>query len=310
MSPLISRLRAEQICRRKRDMFTGTYTAIVTPFKNGAVDEGAFRKLIDFQIQNGVDGIVPVGSTGEAATLDHEEHLQVIKIAVDQAAKRCKIVAGTGSNSTQEAIDLSVGAAEIGVDGVLLASPYYNKPTQEGMYRHFKVIAEKANVPVMLYNVPSRTASEIAVETCVRLVRECPNVVSIKEAGGNCDRVSLLRNALPPSFTILSGDDPLTLPFMAVGAVGVVSVVSNIIPRQIADMVKAFSANRLQEARDLHLRWYPIFKDLFIESNPIPVKAALHLMGMIESEYRLPLCELNEVNLIRLKKTLTACKLI
>jgi 4-hydroxy-tetrahydrodipicolinate synthase len=291
-------------------MFTGTYTAIVTPFKSGAIDEGAFRKLIDFQIQNGVDGIVPVGSTGEAATLDYEEHLQVIKIAVDQATKRCKIVAGTGSNSTLEAIDLSVGAAEAGVDGVLLASPYYNKPTQEGMYRHFKAVSEKAKVPVMLYNVPSRTASEIAVETCVRLVRECPNVVSIKEAGGNCDRVSLLRNALPPSFTILSGDDPLTLPFMAVGAVGVVSVVSNIIPRQIADMVKAFSESRLQEARDLHLRWYPIFKDLFIESNPIPVKAALHLMGMIESEYRLPLCELNEVNLIRLKKTLTACKLI
>ena len=172
-------------------MFTGTYTAIVTPFRNGAIDEGAFRKLIDFQIQNGVDGIVPVGSTGEAATLGHEEHLQVIKIAVDQAAKRCKIVAGTGSNSTEEAIDLSVGAAEVGVDGILLASPYYNKPTKEGMYRHFKVIAEKANVPVMLYNVPSRTASEIAVETCVRLVRECPNVVSIKEAGGNCDRRNL-----------------------------------------------------------------------------------------------------------------------
>ena len=291
-------------------MFTGTFTAIVTPFKNGAIDEGAFRKLIDFQVHNGVDGIVPVGSTGEAATLDNDEHLQVIKIAVEQAAKRCKIVAGTGSNSTREAIDLSVGAAALGVDGILLASPYYNKPTQEGIFRHFKAISEQASVPVMLYNVPSRTASEIAIETCVRLVRECPNVVAIEEAGGSCDRVALLRNALPPSFTILSGDDPLTIPFMAVGAVGVVSVASNIIPKQIADMVNAFSAGRVQEARDLHLRWYPIFKDLFIESNPIPVKAALHLMGMIESEYRLPLCEMNEVNLIRLKKTLTASKLI
>jgi 4-hydroxy-tetrahydrodipicolinate synthase len=291
-------------------MFTGTYTAIVTPFKNGAVDEGAFRKLIDFQIQNGVDGIVPVGSTGEAATLDHDEHLQVVKIAVEQAAKRCKIVAGTGSNSTREAIDLSVGAAALGVDGILLASPYYNKPTQEGMFRHFKVISDEAKVPVMLYNVPSRTASEIAIETCVRLVRECQNVVAIKEAGGSCDRVALLRNALPPSFTILSGDDPLTIPFMAVGAVGVVSVASNIIPRQIADMVKAFAAGRAQEARDQHLRCYPIFKDLFIESNPIPVKAALHLMGMIENEYRLPLCEISEANLVRLQKTLTASKLI
>jgi 4-hydroxy-tetrahydrodipicolinate synthase len=291
-------------------MFTGTFTAIVTPFKNGAVDEGAFRKLIDFQIQNGVDGIVPVGSTGEAATLNHDEHLQVVKITVEQAAKRCQVVAGTGSNSTQEAIDLSVGAAALGVDGILLASPYYNKPTQEGMYRHFKAISEQAKVPVMLYNVPSRTASEIAVETCVRLVRECPKIVSIKEAGGSCDRVALLRNALPPSFTILSGDDPLTIPFMASGAVGVVSVASNIIPRQIADMVNAFSAGRVQEARDLHLRWYPIFKDLFIESNPIPVKAALHLMGMIECEYRLPICEMNDTNLIRLKKTLSASKLI
>jgi 4-hydroxy-tetrahydrodipicolinate synthase len=291
-------------------MFTGTYTAIVTPFRNGAIDEEAYRKLIDFQIQNGVDGIVPVGSTGEAATLDNDEHLQVIKIAVEQAAKRCKIVAGTGSNSTREAIDLSVGAASLGVDGILLASPYYNKPTQEGMYRHFKAISERARVPVVLYNVPSRTASEIAVETCVRLVRECPNIVSIKEAGGNCDRVSLLRNALPPAFTILSGDDPLTLPFMSVGAVGVVSVASNIIPRQIVDMVNAFQAGRLQEARDLHLRSYPIFKDLFIESNPIPVKTALHLMGMIENEYRLPLCEMSEENLIRLKKTLISSKLI
>jgi 4-hydroxy-tetrahydrodipicolinate synthase len=291
-------------------MFTGTYTAIVTPFRNGAIDEGAYRKLIDFQIQNGVDGIVPVGSTGEAATLDNDEHLHVIKIAVEQAAKRCKIVAGTGSNSTREAIDLSVGAAALGVDGILLASPYYNKPTQEGIYRHFKAISERARIPVMLYNVPSRTASEIAVETCVRLVRECPNIVSIKEAGGNCDRVSLLRNALPPAFTILSGDDPLTLPFMSVGAVGVVSVVSNIIPKQIVDMVNAFQAGRLQEARDLHLRSYPIFKDLFIESNPIPVKTALHLMGMIENEYRLPLCEMSDANLIRLKKTLTSSKLI
>jgi 4-hydroxy-tetrahydrodipicolinate synthase len=291
-------------------MFTGTYTAIITPFKNGAIDEGAYRKLIDFQIENGVNGIVPTGSTGEAATLDHEEHLHVVKIAVEQANKRCKIVAGTGSNSTREAIDLSVGAAALGVDGILLASPYYNKPTQEGIYRHFKAISERARIPIMLYNIPGRTASEIAIETCVRLVRECPNIVSMKEAGGNCDRVSLLRNALPPSFTILSGDDPLTLPFMAVGAVGVVSVVSNMLPKQISDMVNAFQAGRLQEARDLHLRLYPIFKDLFIESNPIPVKAALHLMGMIENEYRLPLCEMSDANLDRLKKTLAAAKVI
>src|SRR5260221_11662967 len=240
-------------------MFTGTYTAIVTPFRNGAIDEEAYRKLIDFQIQNGVDGIVPVGSTGEAATLDNDEHLRLIKIAVEQAAKRCKIVAGTGSNSTREAIDLSVGAAERGVDGVLLASPYYNKPTQEGIFRHFKAISEQARIPIMLYNVPSRTASEIAVETCVRLVRECPNIVSIKEAGGNCDRVSLLRNALPPAFTILSGDDPLTLPFMAAWGVGAWRARSSIHFQQNAGIVNAFLARRFPEAPHLPFSAPPIF---------------------------------------------------
>jgi 4-hydroxy-tetrahydrodipicolinate synthase len=291
-------------------MFSGAYTALVTPFKNGAIDEAAYRRLIDFQIDNGVSGIVPTGSTGEAATLDQEEHLRVIEIAVSQAKGRCRVIAGTGSNSTREAIELSVGAAKLSVDAVLLASPYYNKPTPEGIYRHFKAVSEATDVPIMLYNVPSRTASEIDVETCVRLVRECRNVVSIKEAGGNCDRVSALRNALPPEFTILSGDDSLTIPFMAVGAVGVVSVASNIIPRQVSEMVESFLTGHIHEAKDLHLRWYAIFKDLFIESNPIPVKAALHAMGMIEAEYRLPLCEMRTGNLDRLKRTLAAAKLI
>jgi 4-hydroxy-tetrahydrodipicolinate synthase len=291
-------------------MFSGAYTALVTPFKNGAIDEAAYRRLIDFQIENGVSGIVPTGSTGEAATLDQEEHLRVIEIAVSQAKGRCRVIAGTGSNSTLEAIELSVGAAKLGVDAVLLASPYYNKPTPEGIYRHFKAVSEATDVPIMLYNVPSRTASEIDVETCVKLVRECRNVVSIKEAGGNCDRVSALRNALPPEFTILSGDDSLTIPFMAVGAVGVVSVASNIIPRQVSEMVESFLTGHIHEAKDLHLRWYAIFKDLFIESNPIPVKAALHAMGMIEAEYRLPLCEMRTGNLDRLKRTLAAAKLI
>jgi 4-hydroxy-tetrahydrodipicolinate synthase len=291
-------------------MFSGAYTALVTPFKNGEVDEAAYRRLIDFQIENGVSGIVPTGSTGEAATLDQEEHLRVIEIAVTQTNGRCRVIAGTGSNSTREAIELSVGAARLNVDAVLLASPYYNKPTPEGIYRHFKAVSEATDVPIMLYNVPSRTASEIDVETCVRLVRECKNVVSIKEAGGNCDRVSALRNALPPEFSILSGDDSLTIPFMAVGAVGVVSVASNIIPRAVSEMVESFLTGHIHEAKDLHLRWYPIFKDLFIESNPIPVKAALHAMGMIEAEYRLPLWEMRPTNLDRLKRTLAAAKLI
>jgi 4-hydroxy-tetrahydrodipicolinate synthase len=291
-------------------MFSGAYTALATPFRNGVIDETAYRRLIEFQIDNGVSGIVPTGSTGEAATLDQEEHLRTIEIAVSQAKGRCRVIAGTGSNSTRETIDLTVGAAKLGVDAVLLASPYYNKPTPEGIYRHFKTVSEATDVSIMLYNVPSRTASEIDIETCVRLVRECKNVVSIKDAGGSCDRVSALRNALPPEFSILSGDDSLTIPFMAVGAVGVVSVASNIIPRQVSEMVEAFLTGHIHEAKDLHLRWYPIFKDLFIESNPIPVKAALHAMGMIEPEYRLPLCEMRPGNLDRLKRTLAAAKLI
>jgi 4-hydroxy-tetrahydrodipicolinate synthase len=291
-------------------MFTGTYTAIVTPFKNGQVDESAFRKLIKFQIDNGVNGIVPTGTTGEAATLDFEEHLRVIEIAVQESAGRCKIVAGTGSNSTQEAVELTQKAEQLGVDGALLASPYYNKPTQEGVYRHYKKIAESTTLKLMLYNVPGRTAGEIGVETCARLARDCENIVSIKEAGGSAERVSALKIVLPPEFTILSGDDGLTLPFMAVGAVGVVSVVSNVIPKQITEMVNAFLGGQAVEAQRLHLLYFRLFKDLFIESNPIPVKTALYLMGMIENEFRLPLCEIDKANRSKLYETMAALKLV
>ncbi|MBV9128791.1 MAG: 4-hydroxy-tetrahydrodipicolinate synthase, partial [Verrucomicrobia bacterium] len=277
-------------------MFTGTYTAIVTPFKNGLVDETAFRKLVEFQIENGVDGIVPTGTTGEAATLGFDEHLRVIKVAVEEARGRCKIIAGTGSNSTLEAVELTQAAEKLGVDAALLANPYYNKPTQEGVYRHYKQIAEASPLKLMLYNIPSRTAGEIGVETCARLAQDCKNIVSIKEAGGSAERVGALKKILPPEFTILSGDDGLTLPFMAVGAVGVVSVASNVIPRQITDMVNTFLAGRSADALKIHLRYYQLFKDLFIESNPIPVKTALYLMGMIENEFRLPLCEIGKTN--------------
>jgi 4-hydroxy-tetrahydrodipicolinate synthase len=291
-------------------MFTGTYTAIVTPFKHGQVDETAFRNLIQFQIDNGVNGIVPTGTTGEAATLDFDEHLRVIEIAVQEARGRCKIIAGTGSNSTNEAVELTQKAEQLGVDAALLASPYYNKPTQEGVYRHYKKIAESTSLILMLYNVPSRTAGEIGVETCARLARDCENIVSIKEAGGSAERVSALKKILPPEFTILSGDDGLTLPFMAVGAVGVVSVASNVIPRQMTDLVNAFLAGRSADALKLHLRYFQLFKDLFIESNPIPVKTALYLMGMIENEFRLPLCEIGKANQSKLHETIAALKLV
>ncbi|MBV9106715.1 MAG: 4-hydroxy-tetrahydrodipicolinate synthase [Verrucomicrobia bacterium] len=291
-------------------MFTGTYTAIVTPFKNGLVDETAFRKLVEFQIENGVDGIVPTGTTGEAATLGFDEHLRVIKVAVEEARGRCKIIAGTGSNSTLEAVELTQAAEKLGVDAALLANPYYNKPTQEGVYRHYKQIAEASPLKLMLYNIPSRTAGEIGVETCARLAQDCKNIVSIKEAGGSAERVGALKKILPPEFTILSGDDGLTLPFMAVGAVGVVSVASNVIPRQITDMVNTFLAGRSADALKIHLRYYQLFKDLFIESNPIPVKTALYLMGMIENEFRLPLCEIGKTNQGKLYDTLRALKLV
>jgi 4-hydroxy-tetrahydrodipicolinate synthase len=291
-------------------MFKGTHTAIVTPFKKGRIDEDGFRKLIDFQIDNGIDGIVPVGTTGEAATLDYDEHLKVIEIAVQQANGRCKIVAGTGSNSTREAIELTREAEKLGVDGALLASPYYNKPTQEGVYRHYRAIAESTSLNLMLYNVPGRTAGEIGIETCARLARDCKTIVSIKEAGGSTERVSALRNVLPPVFTVLSGDDSQTLPFMAVGAVGVVSVASNIVPRPMTELVRNFLEGRPTDSMRIHLRYFQLFKDLFIESNPIPIKTALHLMGMIEPEFRLPLCEMSAANREQLSRTLSALKLV
>jgi 4-hydroxy-tetrahydrodipicolinate synthase len=291
-------------------MFRGTYTAIVTPFQNGQIDEDAFRKLIDFQIDNGVDGIVPVGTTGEAATLDYDEHLRVIEITVQQAKGRCKIIAGTGSNSTRETIELTQKAEKLGIDCALLASPYYNKPTQEGVYRHYRAIGESSSLSLMLYNVPGRTAGEIGIETCARLARDCATIVAIKEAGGSTDRVSALRNVLPPEFAILSGDDSMTLPFMAVGAVGVVSVASNIIPKPMTELVNNFLGERPTDSMRVHLRYFQLFKDLFLESNPIPVKTALNLMGMIDAEFRLPLCEMGTTNREQLSRTLRALKLI
>jgi len=291
-------------------MFKGTYTAIVTPFKDGRIDENGLRKLIDFQIENGIDGIVPAGTTGEAATLDYDEHLRVIEIVVEQAKGRCKVVAGTGSNSTREAIELTQKAEKLGIDGALLASPYYNKPTQEGVYRHYRAIAESTSLKLMLYNVPGRTAGEIGIETCARLAKDCGTIVSIKEAGGSVERVSALKNIVPPDFTILSGDDALTLPFLSVGAVGAVSVASNIVPKAIKELIGGFLEGRPADSMRVHLRHFRLFKDLFIESNPIPIKTALNLMGMIQAEFRLPLCEMGDGNREQLSRTLRALKLI
>ncbi len=288
-------------------MFTGTYTAIVTPFRTGKIDEGALKDLIKAQVKAGIDGIVPVGTTGESPTLDYEEHVQVIESAVEFAAGKIKVLAGTGANSTSEAVYLTKAAEEAGADGSLQVAPYYNKPTQEGLFQHFRTVAQGTKLPIVLYSIPGRCGVEIGVETVARLARECPNVVGIKEAGGSADRVSQLRAALGPKFTILSGDDSLTLPFMAVGAQGVISVASNVIPRQVAQMVKAFATGNIRSAQKLHQKYYPLFKDLFIETNPVPVKAALAMLDQIQEEYRLPLVPMSAKNRETLRATLKAC---
>lgn len=285
-------------------MFTGTYTAIVTPFKNGSIDEAALARLIKHQIKGGVDGIVPVGTTGESPTVDYEEHVKVIELAVKFAAGKVKVLAGTGGNSTSEAIYLTKEAERVGADGSLQVAPYYNKPTQEGLFQHFHAVARATKLPIVLYSIPGRCGVEIAVETVNRLAHDSVSIVGIKEAGGNADRVSQLRAVLGQKFNILSGDDSLTLPFMSVGADGVVSVASNVIPREVSHMVKAFAMGKPDVALKLHQKFYPLFKDLFIETNPIPVKAALAMMGICEEEYRLPLVRLSAKNRDALEATL------
>ena len=288
--------------------FTGTYTAIVTPFtKDGQLDEVALKKLVQSQIKGGVDGIVPVGTTGESPTLDYEEHIEVIALSVEYAAGKIKVLAGTGGNSTSEAIYLTKAAEEVGADGSLQVAPYYNKPSPEGLFQHFRAVADATKLPLVLYSIPGRCGIEIGLETVQRLAAACKNIVGIKEAGGNADRVSQLRAALGGKFTILSGDDALTLPFMAVGAHGVVSVASNVIPREVAQMVRAFASGRAAAALKLHEQFYPVFKDLFIETNPVPIKAALAMKGLMEETYRLPLVPMTAKNREVLRATLRAC---
>jgi 4-hydroxy-tetrahydrodipicolinate synthase len=285
-------------------MFRGTFTALVTPFRDGSIDVSAFEQLIETQIGAGITGIVAIGTTGESPTLSHEEREHVIRVAVTKANKRCLVLAGTGSNSTQHAIRDTKLAEKLGVDAALLVGPYYNKPSQEGLFRHFKAIADATSLPIMLYNIPGRCGVDIMPETVARLAKECRNIVSIKEASGSVERVSELRRHLPDAFTILSGDDSLTLPFMAVGAAGVVSVASNLFPSEVCALVRACESGDLKSAEKLHRKLLPLFKDLFIEPNPVPVKTALGWRGGMSPEVRLPLCEMSDANQARLRKTL------
>ena len=285
-------------------MFRGTFTAIVTPFRNGAVDFPALEKLIESQVAAGITGIVAVGTTAESPTLTHDEKHEIIERVIKIAKGRCQVIAGAGTNSTRDSIEAAKFAEKAGADGVLLVAPYYNKPSQEGLFRHFKAIADATKLPVMLYNIPGRCGVDIGPDTVLRLAQDCHNIVSIKEASGSVDRVAELRRRLPEKFTILSGDDGLTLPFMSVGAVGVVSVASNLFPMELCSLVRACESGDFKSAEDLHRKMGAIFKDLFIEPNPVPVKTALAWRGAISFEVRLPLCEMTEANQTRLRKTL------
>jgi len=285
-------------------MFKGSIVAIVTPFLNGKIDEKKLRELIEFQIKNGSSGIVPCGTTGESATLSFQEHDHVIEITIDQVKKRVPVIAGTGSNSTEEAIMLTKHAEKSGADASLQVSPYYNRPTQKGLYEHFKAVADAVGIPIILYNIAGRTGVNIEPETIARLANDCKNILGVKEASANLDQMSRIKAICPPNFALMSGDDSLTLPILSIGGTGVISVVANIVPRDVADMVAAFIKGDIKKARELHYKLLPITKALFIETNPIPVKTAMGLMGMCAPDLRLPMCTMVPENLDKLKKAL------
>jgi len=284
-------------------MFKGAITALVTPFKNWEVDEDAFRNLIEFQIEKGIDALVPCGTTGESATLSHDEHKRAVKIAVEAVRKRVPVIAGSGSNSTAEALDLVKHAKEVGADAALLVTPYYNRPTQEGLYQHYKTLAEKTKFPLVPYNVPTRTGSNLEPSTVARLSK-IKNIVAVKEASGSLKQISQIAEMCGDRITIISGDDFTTLPILAIGGKGVISVASNIVPQDVVELCHSFEEGDIERARAIHFRLMPLCRAMFYETNPIPVKTALGLMGMIEPELRLPLCPMSESNLNRLKQDL------
>ncbi len=290
--------------------FCGAYTALVTPFRNGGIDEDAYRALIEWQIEQGIDGLVPCGTTGESAAMSHAEHEEVIRICVDQAKGRVPVLAGAGSNYTKEAISLTKFAKNVGADGALHITPYYNKPTQEGLYQHFKAIAEAVDIPLVMYNVPGRTGLNMLPATVARIARDIPGVVGIKEATANLAQFSEIIENCSPDFCVLSGDDFTILPSFAVGGCGVISVLSNVMPKETAALCKASRKGDLAEAQRLHYLMMPLCRALFVETNPIPVKTALAMMGKMECEFRLPLVNMQPANSDILKKTLEDLNLI
>ena len=292
-------------------MFQGTHTALITPFRNGKVDTDAFRALIDRQVKGGVDGIVPCGTTGESPTLGRKEHLRVIELAVEYAAGRIKVIAGTGANATSEAIHLTTEAAKLGVDATLQVCPYYNKPSQEGLYQHYKAIAQCSDLPIMLYSIPGRSVIEIAVDTIARLAADCPTIIANKEAGGDPERVTQIKAALPDDFQVLSGDDPLTIEFMKRGAVGLVSVASNLIPDVMSNLVRAMAEGRIDDAEDIQAQYGTLLTTLMsIDTNPVPIKSAVAMQGHCTDELRLPLVNLSAENTAVLRDAMASYSLI
>lgn len=290
-------------------MLSGCATALITPFKdNGELDEEGLRELVRFQEMEGVDAIVPCGTTGESATLSHKEHLRVIQIVMD-TKKRVKVIAGAGSNATHEAIHLTKGANDLGVDAVLSISPYYNKPSQKGIFRHYEAIAKAVDVPIIVYNVPGRTGSNIA-PTTVKKLAELPNIVGVKEASGSLDQIMQTIAEVPPGFDVISGDDALTLAIIALGGKGVISVASNLVPRKVTDLVHHAINGEFAKAREIHYHLLPLFKNLFVESNPIPVKTAMRMLKLPSGVFRLPLCDLEPANAEIVRKTLSDLKML
>ncbi len=285
-------------------MFSGSYVAIVTPFKNGKLDEEAYKRLIEMHAAAGTDGIVPAGTTGESPTLTPEEHEHLIALTVKLVNKRMKVMAGTGSNSTAEAIEYTQAAEKAGADAALVVNPYYNKPTQKGLYEHFKAISQSVKIPVIVYNILGRTGVNVATSTLARLAKECPNIKGVKEASGDLAQMSEVIEQCGPDFDVLSGDDALTLPLLAIGGKGIISVVANIIPKDVKEMVTAFEKGDIKKAQAMHHRMFPLIKAMFIETNPIPVKAAAALMGLVETEIRLPMTVPDGENLEKIKKAM------
>jgi 4-hydroxy-tetrahydrodipicolinate synthase len=287
-----------------RQTFQGSLVAMVTPFHDGRVDEGKLRELVEFHVAHGTDGLVPCGTTGESPTLTHEEHKRVVEIVIQQSRRRIPVIAGTGSNSTAEAIELTLHAAKAGAAGALLVTPYYNKPTQQGLYEHYRAIAQAVpDLPLIVYNIQGRTAVNVETETLARLA-QIPNIVGVKEASGSLDQMTAVILACGPDFTVLSGDDNLTLPLMSVGGRGVISVVANFLARDVSDVTHAALEGDWKRARDLHLKLYPVCKAMFIETNPIPVKEAMAMLGMIRAEWRLPMCPMTPANREKLRQAL------